>query len=163
MNPVLGRLKCFFKLWGGGGLSESGPHAQTWAGGGRRRGRGTSSHASQGGASWLHLVEDHSNTRLRSWRCESLSRGGGSTARRYADLDTFEIVSGPIVFYLSVSAGPGLLKTASERGKTKTGKRGGPGGGPAPRRHGWSSVPLNKAFFTRIFCHGTQLNRRDAS
>ena len=58
--------------------------------------------------------------------------------------------TGPSVFDLSESAGPGLLKAASERGKTKTGKRPPPGGGPAPRRHGWSSVPLNKAFFTIV-------------
>ena len=56
----------------------------------------------------------------------------------------------PSVFDLSECGRPGLLKAASERGKTKTGKRGGPGGGPAPRRHGWSSVPLNKAFFTIV-------------
>ena len=57
------------------------------------------------------------------------------------------VQDGPMLFDLSESARPGLLKAASERGKTKTGKRGPPGGGPAPRRHGWSSVPLNRAFF----------------
>ena len=51
-----------------------------------------------------------------------------------------------MLFDLSECGRPGLLKAASERGKTKTGKR----GGPAPRRHGWSSVPLNKAFFTIV-------------
>ena len=53
----------------------------------------------------------------------------------------------PMLFDLSECGRPGLLQAASERGKTKPGKRGGPGGGPAPRRHGWSSVPLNRSLF----------------
>ena len=46
--------------------------------------------------------------------------------------------------------GPASSRLRASEGKQKTGKRGPPGGGPAPRRHGWSSVPLNKAFFTIV-------------
>ena len=43
--------------------------------------------------------------------------------------------------------GPASSRLRASEGKQKTGKRAPPGGGPAPRRHGWSSVPLNRAFF----------------